>query len=141
MLNLIKILLTVLDPKHINDFVYKATYPFGEVFYFDNYVIGSVHPDEIIDRKNAMQILGDLKAFYKDRTYVFISNRTFHHDVDIKVYELVDPKKLVGIAIVSNRAQEADRAVKEQSHYPGSFGLFNNMDSAIAWASTFTMVA
>lgn len=131
----------MLDPKHINHHIHKMTYPIGEIFYFENYVIGNIQPDEVLDRKNAMQILGDLKAFYKDRTYVFISNRTFHHDVDIKVYELVDPKKLVGIAIVSNRPQEADRAVKEQSHYSGSFGLFNNMDSAMAWASTFTMVA
>ncbi len=131
----------MLEPKHTHNHIHKVTYPFGEVYFFENYVIGNVHEGEVVERKNAMQILGDLKAYYKDNTYVFISNRTFHHSVDITVYELVDPKKLVGIAIVSNRAQEADRAVKEQSQYSGSFGLFNNMDSAIAWARTFTMVA
>ncbi|GAL00159.1 hypothetical protein JCM19314_413 [Nonlabens ulvanivorans] len=56
------------------------------------------------------------------------------------MYKLVNPKKLVGIAIVSPHENEIERAVEEQQLYSGSFSLFKNVESAIAWANTFQKV-
>lgn len=112
----------------------KFEYTFGKVYCFDSYVIGKLKIEAIVNTQMATMILNDINHHYGNHKIVYISNRQFSHDVDMSVYELVDFKKIVGIAIVGEGAALRNQAIVEQSHYKGSFGFFNTMDSALSWA-------
>lgn len=115
-------------------------YEFGNLYCADNYVVGVINDGITVGTQVAKTLLNDLNNYFLSQPFIYIANRAFSHDIDLSVYKLVNPKKLVGIAIVSPFEGEIERAVKEQSLYSGSFGLFKNVDSAIAWATTFQKV-
>ncbi|MGJ8683593.1 MAG: thymidylate synthase [Nonlabens sp.] len=125
----------------IDNAKFHFQYEFGNLYCFDNYVIGIINDGINVNSEIARQILKDLNAHFHSKPYVYISNRAFAHDIDLDVYKLVNPKKLIGIAIVSPHENEIERAVEEQSLYSGSFGLFKNIESAVAWAITFQPIA
>ena len=104
---------------------------------YEHYVIGQLNSDVIVNNEIAMRMLTDINDYYGKEKIVFISNREFGHKVDAKVYQLVNPKTMVGIAIVGTTQEQKMQAATEQSLYAGSFGFFNNMESAIAWATSF----
>ncbi|WP_298950152.1 thymidylate synthase [uncultured Nonlabens sp.] len=113
------------------------TYSFGKIYCYNNYVVSHLHTDVVVNNEIATSILRDLKEFYGKDKIVFISNREFGHGVDPKVYKLVNPKMIVGIAIIGTSKEQKMQAASEQSLYNGSFGYFNNVASAIEWASSF----
>ncbi|PQJ19096.1 MULTISPECIES: thymidylate synthase [Nonlabens] len=115
----------------------KYEYPNAELLCYDNYVIGKVHEGATVDTELAMRMLTDVNESYKDKKVIFISNRQFGYSVDPKVYKLVNPKKLIGIAIVGHTKEQKIQATIEQTLYSGSFGFFDSLDKAIAWAHSF----
>ncbi|MGB5980522.1 MAG: thymidylate synthase [Nonlabens sp.] len=113
-------------------------YHFGKLYCYENYVIGHLNGDfKKVDTSVAEVLLRDIKKCYGNGKVVYISNREFSHDVDPEVYKLVDPKKLVGIAVVAEGQEQRVQAATEQSMYAGSFGFFDNLDSAVSWAQSF----
>ncbi|MEO9952656.1 thymidylate synthase [Nonlabens sp.] len=112
-------------------------YSFGKIYCYDNYVVGQLHTDVVVNNEIASKILNDINEFYGKNKIVFISNREFGHAVEPKVYKLVNPKMIVGIAIIGTSKEQKIQAANEQSLYNGSFGYFNNIESAVEWASSF----
>lgn len=112
----------------------KKTYSFGVVYYYPDYVIGKMNNDTVVNTAVATTILTDINNHYKSKKIVYISNREMSNDTDLAVYDLVDSKKMIGIAVVSTHEAEQKQAAKEQKLYHGSFGFFNKMSSAVAWA-------
>lgn len=121
------------------DSQYRYEYDFGYMYCYANYVIGQVHKDIVVTNEIAMRMLTDINDYYKKKKIIFISNREFGHSVDPKVYQLVNSKTLVGIAIVGKSKEQKIQAAQEQSLYNGSFGYFNHIDSAIEWAKSFDL--
>jgi len=119
------------------DYKNVFSYNFGKMYCYDNYVVSQLHTDIIVDNEIATSILNDINEFYGKNKIVFISNREFGHAVDPKVYKLVNPKTIVGIAIIGISKEQKIQAANEQSLYSGSFGYFNNVESAVEWASSF----
>jgi hypothetical protein len=117
---------------------HKFDYTFGSMSCYDHYVIGLLHSGVIVNNEIAMRMLTDINDYYGKEKIVFISNREFGHDVDAKVYQLVNAKTMIGIAVVGTTLEQKIQAATEQSLYSGSFGFFNNMESAVAWAESFT---
>ena len=107
------------------------------MYCFENYVIADLNKNSVIDTSAAHSMLNDVNNFYGNSKVVFVSNRQFSNDVDPEVYKLVDHKKLVGIAIVGSGQQQRVQAANEQALYSGSFGFFENLESAISWAQSF----
>ncbi len=120
------------------DYNKEFNYPFGSMYCYNNYVIGKLNPGVTVDSEIAMRILTDINDCYGKEKIVFISNREFGHQVDPSVYKLVNTKTMVGIAIVGTTHEQRIQAASEQSLYNGSFGYFNNLESAVAWAESFT---
>lgn len=112
----------------------KKQYDFGTIFYYPNFVVGKINLEYLVDTATAARILKDIDRFYHNQKVVYISNREIDHSVDLSIYKLVNPKKLIGIAIVSKERSKAAQAAEEQKLYNGSFGFFKTMSSAIAWA-------
>ncbi|PQJ31136.1 thymidylate synthase [Nonlabens arenilitoris] len=130
----------MLPTDHIAHANHHFQYDFGNLYCFDHYVIGIINDQITVGTTEAKAILNDLNKYFTGKQFVYIANRAFSHNIDLSVYKLVNPKKLVGIAIVSPHENEINRAVEEQQLYSGSFGLFKNVESAIAWANTFQKV-
>ena len=113
-------------------------FEFGSLELYDNYVIGKIIPGSYINQDAAKKLLQAIKDHYGKRGIVYISQREFSVDLDLSIYKLVDPKRIVGVAIVSSKKEEIVlTASQEQALYAGSFGLFSNLDSAISWAKSF----
>lgn len=113
------------------------TYSFGKMYCYDNYVVSELHSDIVVNSEIATRILTDINEYYRNNKIVFISNREFGHAVEPLVYKLVNPKVIVGIAIIGTSKEQKLQAANEQSLYNGSFGYFNNIASAVEWASSF----
>ncbi len=124
-----------------SDYIKKFDYSFGVVYYYENYVIADLKENAKVDNAVSKMILRDIHEFYKSTKVVYISNRQFLYDIDPSVYKLINPKKLIGIAIVGKGSEIRKRASVEQSLYSGSFSFFENMDSAISWAKSFVKSA
>lgn len=112
----------------------KKQYDFGTIFYYSCYVVSKINLEYLVDTPTAARILSDIDRFYQNQKFVYISNREIDHNVDLSVYKLVNPKKLIGIAIVCKERSKIKHVAAEQKLYDGSFGFFKNMSSAIAWA-------
>ncbi len=113
-------------------------FDFGRLEFHEHYAIGKINTNRVVDTQVARTVLNALKDHFGKRRMVYISDREFGHSVDLSVYKLIDPKKMVAIAIVSARKEEVINAAgQEQAVYGGSFGVFNTLDSAVSWAQSF----
>lgn len=113
-------------------------FEFGKLEYYDNYVISSILPNTNVTTSIAKTIITSVKDYFGNKKIVYISNREFGYDVDVSVYKMVNPKRMVAIAIVTSKREEIIlAAAKEQEAYKGSFGVFNSIDSAVSWAQSF----
>lgn len=121
------------------DSQYRFEYTFGSMHCYGSYVISQLNFDIVVTNEVAMRMLTDVSEYYKKKKIVFISNREFGHSVDPKVYKLVNTSTIIGIAIVGKSQEQKIQAATEQSLYNGSFGYFNNIESAIEWAKSFTL--
>ncbi len=111
---------------------------FGTLEYHSRFVIGTIKPDFFVTNEVAKRLLNATKLHFGKNKFVYISNREFGHNVDVSVYKHVDPKRMVGIALVSSdREQLVSSAGPEQASYSGSFGVFNTLESAMSWARSF----
>jgi hypothetical protein len=120
------------------DVVKVEDFHFGKLEYFPCYVIGTLNQNTLVTTDVAKVILNAIKTHFGKNKVVYISNREMSHNVDLSVYKLIDPKKMVGIALVSSQREELIvSATMEQAHYKGSFGVFNTLESAISWAKSF----
>lgn len=123
----------------LKDSQYQFEYTFGSIHCYGSYVVSQLNLDIVVNNEIAMRMLTDVSDYYKKKKIVFISNREFGHSVDPKVYKLVNSSTIIGIAIVGKSKEQKIQAATEQSLYNGSFGYFNNIDSAIEWAKSFTL--
>ncbi len=121
------------------DHLQKFEYPFGTMYCHENYVMGILNPDVTVTKEIAIQMLADIDKHFGNGKIVFISNREFGNEVDPKVYKLVNPATMIGIAIVGTTQEQKTQAATEQSLYGGSFGYFNTLESAVLWAKSFTL--
>lgn len=110
-------------------------YPFGKAHCFERYVYFELKKLEVLTSDMSKQIMIDIDDFYKNQQYVFISHRKFTLAVQPEAYKYVNPKKMIGVAIVADNL--GDNLIEEQSLYRGSFAFFKNQEQAVSWADTF----
>ncbi|WP_432412722.1 thymidylate synthase [Rasiella sp. SM2506] len=115
----------------------KATYqtPHGPMDCFKNCLIFKLVGTGIsaIAAKEIMQYAYD---HYGNNKFVFISNREFASNIDPKAYDAINPKLMVGLAIVSQEEAVKQEAIQEQQLYLGSFSYFKTVEEAKDWATT-----
>ena len=114
----------------------KIEYSFGSLEFFENYLVYHMNDVKRFTVENSKQLLADIAKHYGRKKYVFISQRNYEIDVEEGAYRLVDPKRMLGFAFVSNNKQTLEEAKKEQGWFDNSYGYFSSVDEAIAWAET-----
>jgi len=111
------------------------TTPHGEMECFENYLIFRLSSNGITG-KSAKEIMKYAYDHYDGKKFVFISSREFASNIEPKAYRAINPKYMVGLAIVSEIDAVKEEAVKEQQLFEGSFSFFKTEEEAANWADT-----
>lgn len=115
----------------------KTTYqtPHGPMDCFKDYLVFKLVGDGIsaIAAKEIMQYAYD---HFGKNPFVFISNREFASNISPKAYDAINPKLMVGLAIVSEEEAVKQEATNEQELFQGSFSYFRTVEEAKDWATT-----
>ena len=113
----------------------KYNTPHGVMECYESYLVFHLS-SKGVSVKAAKEILDYAGKHYGDRKYVFISNRSFASAIDPKAYKAINPKYMVGLAIVSESEAVKQEAYNEQALYDGSFCYFKTVAEAVNWAET-----
>lgn len=84
----------------------------------------------------AKEILSFAATHYGNRPYVFIASRDFASPISPDAYKAINPKAMVGLAIVSENEAVKQEAYNEQELFGGSFSYFKTVAEAADWART-----
>ncbi len=109
--------------------------PYGILDFHKKFVVFNLTCD-LLDKEIAKELLEITDAFYGQKQYVFISYRSFLTNIDPEAYSVINPKKLVGVAIVSDLEIVKHLSISEQRSYNGSFSFFQTIEDAMIWAET-----
>ena len=92
--------------------------------------------DDGITAESAKKIMGYAYTHYEKRPFVFISNRKFASNIHPEAYDAINPKLIIGLAIVSEDEAVKEEATNEMDLFEGSFSFFATLEAAIGWADT-----
>ncbi|SRX54213.1 hypothetical protein [Aequorivita sp. CIP111184] len=115
----------------------KKTYntPHGPMDCYENYLVFHLSSDGITGEA-AKEILSFAGAHYKNKKYVFIASRKFASPISPAAYRAINPKYMVGLAIVSGSDVVKEEAYNEQGLFKGAFSYFKTIAEAEDWANT-----
>jgi hypothetical protein len=115
----------------------KKTYdtPYGQMDCDENYLVFYLASHGITSFA-AKEILSFAADHYGNRPYVFIASRDFASPISPDAYKTINPKIMVGLAIVSESEAVKQEAYNEQELYGGSFSYFKTVEEAKDWAKT-----
>tara|TARA_R110002072_G_scaffold14272_1_gene59297 strand:+ start:58034 stop:58402 length:369 start_codon:yes stop_codon:yes gene_type:complete len=113
--------------------------PHGPMKCYPNYLVFKLKGDGISEPA-AHEIMSYAYRHYDRRKFVFISNREFASNIDPKAYTAINPKVMVGLAIVSQEDEVRQEATSEQQLFEGSFSYFKTVDEAKDWANTVVKI-
>ncbi|MBT0607583.1 hypothetical protein [Aequorivita echinoideorum] len=102
---------------------------------YPNYCIARVSVP-LVTKEGAKELLQCSYKHFGNKRYVLISDRKDIYKVDSQAYKFVNPRKIVGIALVSENEKVKSDALEKQKLFDGAFGFFENMEDAIDWAKT-----
>ncbi len=109
---------------------------FSFLNFFEHYVISRLKEDVVFDRPQVEKLVQVCNDYYKDRKYVYISQRVHNYNVNPTIYlELKEAKKLSGIAIVSQKASALNMAAFEKNFAKVPFEVFMELEDAKDWAN------
>jgi len=109
--------------------------PHGLMECHENYLVFHLASDGITE-KAAKEILSFAVDHYRQKKYVFIASRKFPSPISPAAYKAINPKYMVGLAIVSDSDAVKDEAYNEQGLFTGAFSYFRTVAEAEDWANT-----
>ncbi len=115
----------------------KKTYntPHGLMECYENYLVFYLASNGITG-KASKEILSFAAEHYGNRPYVFIASRDFPSPISPDAYKAINPKNMIGLAIVSENLAVKQEAYNEQELFNGSFSYFKTVAEAMDWAKT-----
>ena len=108
--------------------------PHGPMKCYANCLVFRLEGDGI-SKSAAKEIMSYAYKHYGKRKFVFISNREFASNIDPNAYTVINPKLMVGLAIVSAEDAVRQEAFNEQELFEGAFSYFKTIEEAIDWAN------
>ncbi|TPN89164.1 hypothetical protein [Aquimarina algicola] len=110
---------------------------FYDLEFHTSYVIITIHKGVFVTLDKANIIREDIKSHFGNKSFIMITNRKFEHEVAEEVFRLGQLPNMKGLAIVSQRKTERDKAMIEQGLYDRSFAYFNTLEEAKSWAEGY----
>ena len=133
----------VKDTQYYNDALHVMTYPSGNYYLFDTFVIAEMKEGIVFTwEDHAKQIVEELTHLYdhNGENIVYISNRVHSYSTRpsdwIKFYR--SDFKLKAYGIISYSKKSLMTAVMEKIFMRNRFQSFTSLDEAIAWAKSLT---
>ena len=110
---------------------------FCKIEFYNRYVIVTFNENIFVNLPKAQEVRNKFREYYGNKDFVLITNRKYQHQVAEEVYEQGQLKNMKGLAIVSDKRTERDKAMSEQKLFDKSFVFFNTLEEAISWADTY----
>lgn len=110
---------------------------FYELECYNSFVIVTIYEDVHLTLDKANIVREEIRAYYKSKKFIMITNRKFHHEIDNEVFQQGQLTNMKGLAIVSKEKTERDIALIQQKLYDKSFAFFNTLDEAKSWAEGY----
>ncbi|WP_052158219.1 hypothetical protein [Lacinutrix jangbogonensis] len=108
----------------------------GYVSIHENYLIMVVNQGETIEVKHNKILIDLAETFYKNKDFVYITNRVNSYAVDPAIYfETKKIKTLIGFSVVSKKEIAINNALLEKLFFDKPFETFKQIDEAIHWAN------
>jgi hypothetical protein len=109
--------------------------PHGLMECYENYLVFHLTSDGVTGEASK-EILSFAMKHYVNRKYVFIASRKFASPISPSAYKAINPKYMVGLAIVSESDAVKKEAYNEQGLFNGAFSYFKTIAEAEDWANT-----
>lgn len=104
--------------------------------FYDNYVISIINEGKNLTVKMSNLMCKIALDYYKEKPFVYITNRIHNYTVETDVYtEISKMKTLAGFVVVSDKKLSIKNALLEKLFLDKPFQIFNNLDDAILWAN------
>ncbi|AEH02450.1 hypothetical protein [Lacinutrix sp. 5H-3-7-4] len=111
--------------------------PFVTLSFYNNYFIGIFKEGELVTIEKSNLISSYALDFFKDKPFVYISNRVNSYAVNPEIYpDMLGISNLAGFAVVSKNAMALKNAKFEKMFFKKPFETFNTIDEAIVWTDT-----
>jgi hypothetical protein len=108
---------------------------YGLMECYENYLVFHLTSDGVTGEASK-EILSFAMKHYVNRKYVFIASRKFASPISPSAYKAINPKYMVGLAIVSESDAVKKEAYNEQGLFNGAFSYFKTIAEAEDWANT-----
>ncbi|MGB1309111.1 MAG: hypothetical protein ACPG6B_09385 [Oceanihabitans sp.] len=108
----------------------------GQVSIYQNYMLVIMNEGITVTVESNKKLLSLAETHYKNKAFVYITNRKNSYAVDPAVYfETKKIENLIGFAVVSLKEIAINNALIEKLFFDKPFEMFKSLDKAIAWAN------
>lgn len=109
----------------------------GNFYIYDNYLIVEINEGKTVTTESNKILEGIANTYYSSKKFVYITHRVNSYAVDPAVYKKTSQiKNLAGFAVVANTRVALSNAEIERLFLKKPFGIFRDLDKAIAWATS-----
>jgi len=109
---------------------------FGKIEFFENYVITSIHDNIVVDQEHFTLFKELFTAYFEEKPYVYISNRSKGYTVNPLAYTLFEFSDILkGVAIVASGKTKVLNAQFEKRFMSKPFRIFLTLEEAVQWAN------
>ena len=113
----------------------KLNLEFCSVTIHDNYMVVEMDSGVHITVKDNATLIGIVNTYFKNRPFVYITNRVNSYSVDPAVYkETSKIENLVGLCVVSKNFRAKSAAQIEKLFFDRAFEIFDTLPEAVKWA-------
>lgn len=103
--------------------------------FFEDFVVSTLSENIIFDQKCVDKLRDICLEYYKDESFVYISQRKADYNVDPTIYRsLTTIRPLKGVAVVSHNVSAMKMATFEKKFSPLPYEIFFEMEDAMEWA-------
>ena len=107
----------------------------GEAYIFEDLLICEIMDGVNLELETFSEFLGITERYYKERPFVYISQRKNSYAVDPMLYPMISRiEMLKGIAIVSNKEVDVHNLKIEKYFFQKPMELFNDLLEAVEWS-------
>ena len=104
--------------------------------FFDKYVICIIKKNEHITIEKSNNQTAIILEHYKDRPFVYITQRIHNYAVDPTIYHDTSKiKTLLGFVVVSKGVSSIKNAIYEKLFLDKPFEIFEDIEDAILWSN------
>jgi hypothetical protein len=113
-------------------------FDFCKMHIYENYMIVVMNEGVTVTPAHNQILLNIADTYFKNKSFVYITHRVHSYAVDPAVYiETSKIPNLAGFCVVSNDFKAKSNAEVEKLFLNKPFEIFNTLQEAITWATSF----